>query len=151
MKRIAAFAALFGALMFCASSASSAAQDNTRNWEYGNVIATTEVHIEPGSLNAYINDLNGLWRIFLDQQIKDGNTVKYQIIQNSFPRDGEADLILITVHPNWAAFDLSNEYFEDLTKKLQGSLEKARNAHLDRVKLRRLGSNGVYQEINFKK
>ena len=148
MKRVAAFAALFAALMFCASSV---AQDNTRNWEYGNVIATTEVHIEPGSLNAYINDLNGLWRIFLDQQIKDGNTIKYQIIQNSFPRDGEADLILITVHPNWAAFDLSNEYFEDLTKKLQGSLEKARNAHLDRTKLRRLGSNGVYQEINFKK
>ena len=132
-------------------SVSASAQDNTRNWDYGNVIATSAVHLEPGALNAYINDLNGLWRIFLDQQVKDGNVVSYRIIQSSFPRDGEPDLILITEHPNWAAFDLSNEYIEDLTKKLQGSLDKARDASIDRGKLRRLGGQSVYREIKFKK
>jgi hypothetical protein len=123
------------------------AQDNTRNWEYGNVIATSNVHLEPNGMNAYLNDLNGLWRIFLEQQIKDGNTVSYRIIQNAFPRDGEPDLILITEHPNWAAFDLTNEYFEELTVKLQGSLQKSMDDNLDRGKLRRLGSNSVYREI----
>jgi hypothetical protein len=54
---------------------------------------------------------------------------------------------LITEHPNWAAFDLSNEYYEKLTVKLQGSLDKSRTANLDRGKLRRLGSNSVYREI----
>jgi hypothetical protein len=98
-------------------------------------------------MNAYLNDLNGLWRIFLEQQIKDGNTVSYQIIQNAFGRDGEPDLILITEHPNWAAFDLSTEYYEKLTVKLQGSLDNSRTANLDRGKLRRLGSNSVYREI----
>jgi len=132
-------------------SVSASAQDNTRNWDYGNVIATSAVHLEPGALNAYINDLNGLWRIFLDQQVKDGNVASYRIIQSSFPRDGEPDLILITEHPNWAAFDLSNEYIEDLTKKLQGSLDKARDASIDRGKLRRLGGQSVYREIKFKK
>jgi hypothetical protein len=130
--------------------APAVAQDNSRNWEYGNVIATTQVHIEPGALNAYLNDLNGLWRVFLEQQIKDGNTVSYRIIQNAFGRDGEADLILITEHPNWAAFDLSIEYFEELSVKLQGSLDKSRAANLDRGKLRRLGSNSVYREIILK-
>ena len=144
VKLTAAVAVLACASMF---SVSASAQDHSRNWEYGNVIATSAVHLEPGALNAYLNDLNGLWRVFLDQQIKDGNVVSYRIIQNSFQRDGEPDLILITEHPNWAAFDLSNEYFEDLTKKLQGSLDKARNASLDRGKLRRLGGNSVYQEI----
>jgi hypothetical protein len=123
------------------------AQDNTRNWEYGNVIATSHVHLEPNGMNAYLNDLNGLWRIFLEQQIKDGNTVSYRIIQNAFPRDGEPDLILITEHPNWAAFDLTNEYFEELTVKLQGSLQKSMDDNLDRGKLRRLGSSSVYREI----
>jgi len=146
-RLLAALAVLIAASFL---SAPSMAQDNTRNWEYGNVIATTSVHLEPGSMNAYINDLNGLWRVFLEQQIKDGNVVSYRIIQNSFPRDKEPDLILITEHPNWAAFDLSNEYFEDLTKKLQGSLDNARDATLDRGKLRRLGSNNVYQEVKFK-
>ncbi len=146
-RLLAAFAAL---LTVSLTIAPAMAQDNSRNWEYGNVIATSQVHIEPGSLNAYLNDLNGLWRIFLEQQIKDGNTVSYRIIQNAFPRDGEADLILITEHPNWAAFDLSNEYFEALTVKLQGSLDNARSASLDRGKLRRLGSNSVYREIILK-
>lgn len=140
------------AVLVCASlfSVPANAQDHARNWDYGNVIATSGVHLEPGALNAYLNDLNGLWRVFLDQQIKDGNVVKYRIIQNSFPRDGEPDLILITEHPNWAAFDLSNEYFEELTEKLQGSLDNARNASIDRGKLRRLGGNSVYQEIVLK-
>jgi len=100
--------------------------------------------------NAYINDLRGLWRVFLDQQIKDGNVVSYRMLVNSFDRDGEPNLILITEHPNWAAFDLSNEYFENLTKKLQGSMDESRQASLDRGKLRRLGGNSVYQEIKFK-
>jgi hypothetical protein len=116
------------AVLACASiySLPAAAQDHDRNWENGNVIATTQVHTEPGMFNAYINDLRGLWRVFLDQQIKDGNV------------------------PNWAAFDLSNEYFDDLTKRLQGSLDESRQASLDRGKLRRLGGTAVYQEIKFK-
>ena len=140
------------AILACASiySLPASAQDHDQNWENGNVIATTGVHIEPGMMNAYINDLRGLWRVYLDQQIKDGNVVSYRILANSFPRDGEPDLILITEHANWAAFDLSSEYYDDLTKKLQGSLDKSREASIDRGKLRRLGGNSVYQEIKFK-
>lgn len=140
------------AILACASiySLPASAQDHDQNWENGNVIATTGVHIEPGMFNAYINDLRGLWRVYLDQQIKDGNVVTYRILANSFPRDGEPDLILITEHPNWATFDLSSEYYDELTKKLQGSLEKSREASIDRGKLRRLGGNSVYQEVKFK-
>ena len=65
-KLIAAFAVFFIALF---TITPAVAQDNSRNWEYGNVIATTQVHLEPGGMNAYLNDLNGLWRVFLDQQI----------------------------------------------------------------------------------
>ena len=136
----------------CASvlSVPATAQDNERNWENGNVVATTQVFTEPGMFNAYINDLRGLWRVFLDQQIKDGNVVSYRMLVNSFPRNGEPNLILITEHPNFAAFDLSAEYFEELTKRLQGSLDKSRDANIERGKLRRLGGNAVYQEIKFK-
>ncbi len=69
---------------------------------------------------------------------------------NSFNRDDEPNLILLTEYPNWAALDLGSEYFEALTEKLQGSLDKARDASLERGKLRRLGGNSVYQEIKFK-
>ena len=71
-RLLAAFAVLLTAAL---TTMPAMAQDNSRNWDYGNVIATSQVHIEPGSLNAYLNDLNGLWRVFLEQQIKDGNTI----------------------------------------------------------------------------
>ena len=146
-RLMAALAVLLFASMF---SVPATAQDNDRNWENGNVIATTQVFTDPGMFNAYINDLRGLWRVFLDQQIEDGNVVSYRMLVNSFARDGEPDLLLITEHPNWAAFDLSSEYFDALTEKLQGSLAKARDATIERGKLRRLGGNAVYQEIKFK-
>ena len=122
----------------------------TETGENGNVIATTQVFTEPGMFNAYINDLRGLWRVFLDQQIEDGNVVSYHMYVNTFGRDDEPNLILLTEHPNWAAFDLISEYFDALTEKLQGSLAKARDASIERGKLRRLGGNSVYQEIKFK-
>ena len=146
-RLMAALAVLLCASMF---SVPAAAQYNDLNWKNGNVIATTQVFTEPGMFNAYINDLRGLWRVFLDQQIEDGNVVSYRMLVNSFARDGEPDLLLITEHPNWAAFDLSSEYFDELTEKLQGSLAKARDATIERGKLRRLGGNAVYQEIKFK-
>ncbi len=147
MKLSAALAVFLCAAMF---SVPASAQDNERNWENGNVIAISEVHTEPGMFNAYINDLKGLWRVFLDQQIEDGNVVRYRLLVNTFGRDNEPNLLLITEHPNWAAFDLSNEYFEELTKKLQGSTDNAISATIERGKLRRLGGSSVYQEITFK-
>lgn len=146
-RLMAALAVLLFASMF---SVPASAQNNDRNWENGNVIATTQVFTEPGMFNAYINDLRGLWRVFLDQQIEDDNVVSYHMYVNTFGRDDEPNLILLTEHPNWAAFDLSSEYFDALTEKLQGSLAKARDASIERGKLRRLGGNSVYQEIKFK-
>lgn len=49
-----------------------------------------------------------------------------------------------------AALDMSNEYFEELTVKLQDSLKNSCTASLDRGKLRCLGGNAVDQEISFK-
>ena len=47
LRLLAACAVLLTALL---TITPAMAQDNSRNWEYGNVIATTQVHIEPGSL-----------------------------------------------------------------------------------------------------
>ena len=119
MKLTAALAVLVCASMF---SVPATAQDHERNWEQGTVLQVTNVHIKPGMFNAYINDLNGLWRVFLDQQKEDGNVVGYRMWANPASRKGEADLILTVEYANWAAFDLGVEYFEKLSAKLRGVL-----------------------------
>jgi hypothetical protein len=142
---------LFAAAALAAAVCSTAlAQDHTRNWDDGAVVAVTEVHIKPGMFNAYVNDLNNVWRRFLDEQKKDGSVVSYGMFANTSPRHGEPDLYLTVTYANWAAFDRGEEYFEAIREKVIGSAEDMRTASVKRGDLRELGSEYVLREIKFR-
>jgi hypothetical protein len=142
----AAIAVFCGALLV---SATSFAQDHTRNWDVGYVVAVTYVHIKPGMTNAYMNDIGNLWRKFNEQQKKDGDIVDYKVYSNTAAREGEPDMILTVTYKNWATFDRDTEYFEKLSEKLMGSLDNMREAAIDREDIRTIGSTYVLQEMNF--
>ena len=149
MSRI--ISALFATLLFSALFTSSVmAQDHSRNWDNGNVVAVTEVHIKDGMFNAYINDLNNVWRKFMDEQKKDGSVVSYGMFGNASPRAGEPDLYLTVTYANWAAFDRGEEYFEAIRDKVIGSADDMRNAGIKRGELREIGSQYNLQEIKFR-
>jgi hypothetical protein len=140
------------ALIFMAFfSVNTLAQDNKRNWDIGNVVAVTEVHTKDGMFNAYINDLNNVWRKYIEEQMKDGSVVGYGMFINVAAREGEPDLYLTVTYANWAAFDLGEEYFNKIQDKIQGSADVARSASIKRGDLRTLGSNYNLQEIKFRK
>ena len=147
MKLTAALAVVLCAAMF---SVPAAAQDHERNWETGTILQVTHVHIKPSMFNAYINDLNGLWRVFQEEQMKDGSVVGYRMWSNVAAREDEPDLILTVEYANWAAFDRGVEYFEELSTKLRGSTEKMRTLNIERGELREIGSTFNLQEIKFK-
>jgi len=138
--------------VFCLAfmAAPAMAQDHTRNWDEGNIVAVTQVHIKPGMFNAYINDLNGLWRKFLEEQKKDGSVVSYGVFSNTSPREGEPDLFLTVTYANWAAFDRGEEYFNSIRDKVIGSADDMRNAGLKREELRKIGSQYMLQQIKFR-
>lgn len=143
--------AVFGIAMFAALGGSPAmAQDHTRGWEQGHVVQVTEVHIKEGMFNAYINDLNNVWRKFLDARVEDGDVVNYRIYANANSREGEPDLYLTVTYKNWAALDRGVEYFEGLGEKVLGSAEEMREANIDRGELRTIGSTYMLREITFK-
>ena len=143
--------ALMTALIFMAFfSVNTLAQDHKRNWDNGNVVAVTEVHTKDGMFNAYINDLNNVWRKYIEEQMKDGSVVGYGMFSNVAAREGEPDLYLTVTYANWAAFDLGEEYFNKIQDKIQGSADVARSASIKRGDLRTLGSNYNLQEIKFR-
>ena len=142
--------AVFGIVVFAVLGSSPAmAQDNTRGWEQGHVVQVTEVHIKDGMFNAYINDLNNVWRKFIEAQIEDGDVVDYGMYGNVNSREGEPDLYLTVTYKNWAAFDRGVEYFEELGKEVLGSVDEMREANIDRGELRTIGSTYTLQEITF--
>jgi hypothetical protein len=130
-------------------STSALAQDNTRGWEQGHVVQVTEVHTKDGMFNAYINDLNNVWRKFLEAQKEDGLVVSYGMYSNVNPREGEPDLYLTVTYKNWAAFDNGVEYFEKLGSEIMGSMDDMREANVDRGELRTIGSTYTLRELTF--
>jgi len=131
-------------------SSTAIAQDNSRGWENGAIVAVTEVHTKPGMFNAYINDLNNVWRKYNEMQMKDGDILAFSMFSNTSAREGEPDLYLTITYKNWATFDRGVEYFEEIGTKLMGSTDKMRSAGIDREALRTIGSSYVLQEIKFK-
>jgi major membrane immunogen (membrane-anchored lipoprotein) len=128
---------------------SAIAQDHSRGWEQGHIVNVSEVHIKDGMFNAYINDLNNVWRKFIEAQMEDGSVVSYGMYSNPDARDGEPDLYLTVTYANWAAYDRGVEYFEEIGEKILGGMEEMREANIDRGELRTLGSSYTLQEIKF--
>ena len=131
-------------------SATALAVDHSRNWESGQVVQVTNVHIKDGMFNAYINDLNNVWRKFMEARMKDGDVISYDMYSNPSNRKGEADLILVVTFANWAAFDRGADYFEKIGKEVLGSPDDMRTANINRGELREIGSTVTWQEIKFK-
>ncbi len=131
------------------ATAPASAQDNTRVYEPGSVWAVSYVRTKPGMFNAYLNDLSKVWRVFLDAQAEDGDILSYKVLSVTSPRDGEANLILMVEFKNFATFDRSPEYFEELTKKVQGSLDASIQAGIDRGALRDLMGGVNARELKF--
>lgn len=146
-KRLALLALILAAAL---TAMPAIAQDHSRGWESGNVVQVTEVHIKDGMFNAYINDLNNVWRKFLEAQMEDGDVVSYGMYGNVNAREDEPDLYLTVTFKNWAAFDRGVEYFENLSDEILGGMEETRAANVNRGELRTLGSTYNLQEIKFK-
>lgn len=140
------------AVFLClAFSLTAVAQDHSRNWSNGTVWTVSNVHINDGMFNAYINDLNANYRKFMDGLKAEGDVVSYQMFSNAFARQGEPDLFLVVEYANWAAFDRSQDSTEEMAAKIFGSNEASRTANIDRGELREIGSTMVMQEISFGK
>jgi hypothetical protein len=129
---------------------SQAQSSSERVWKQGSVWVVSYVETKPGHFNDYISDLSNVWKKYMDAQKEDGLVLSYKMLNISFPRDGKPDLMLLVEYKDWAAFDRGVDYFDQLTAKLQGSMEKARQANINREDLRVLRGSKVAQEIMFK-
>lgn len=127
------------------------AQSSDRVWEEGSVWTISYVDTKPGHFNDYINDLSNVWRKYLEAQKKDGLLISYKMLNVSFPRDDEPNLILLVEYKDWAAFDkMNSEYSEKLAGKILGSVQQSQEASINREDLRALRGSIVAQEIAFR-
>ena len=123
-----------------------------RDYENGSYWTVQSVDTKPGKFDAYVSDLNQYWRKSMDEMVKEGKILSYQIFSNVLPRDGEPDLWLLVQWKNGAEMlDTPDEYWDAQTKKLFGSIDQGTQATVERGDLRTIMSNVLMREVSFKK
>lgn len=127
------------------------AQSDERVYERGSIWTISYVATKPGHFDDYLIDLSKVWKKFLDAQIKDGLILSYKMFSIASVRDNEPNLILMVEFKNWATFDTPDKYYDKLTEKIMGSLEKADQSNIDRGELRTLRGGVTAVELLFKK
>lgn len=137
---------------FAASIAVAAsAQDSPRVYDNGGVVQVTHVKVEPGQLEAYMSNLNNLWRRSMEDAKKRGEVLGYGVYENMAPGRDESDLILVVTYKNAAVLDTSLDELDRRTAAMQGSLSAATQATVARGKLRTILGSDMYRELTFKK
>lgn len=139
--------AIAGALLL--TSATAGAQSTPRVYDEGSVWGISYIEVKPGQLNAYMANINGAWRSQRTMAQKRGDELGYKILQVADPRDNEPNLILMVEFKNWAVRDRTLAQAEADTKAIQGSLDKAMQATIDRGALRTPRGSLVAQELKF--
>lgn len=148
MKRIA-----IGLLLGCSiatAPTSAAAQDPARVYDQGPVVAITHVKTEPGQFDAYLANLNSLWRRAQEDAKRRGEVLDYKVLSNMAPGRDEGDLMLIVTYKNAAVLDTSLDEIDRRTAAMQGSVSAANQATIQRGKLRTILANDLYRELTFK-
>lgn len=141
----------FAIVSLCLVTFSSAVADDRVYTDQHSVWTVSFIETYPGRFDDYIENLNQIWRRYLDAQKDDGDVLSYKMIPIAFPRDGEPNLMLMVEFKDWSAFNRGNAYFDKLAEKLQGGVDAANESNVEREKIRDLRGGFAGREIKFKK
>lgn len=119
MKKMLLAAAALSLVTISAASA----QVVERVWDKGGVWIVNRIDVKPGQYNAYIKYWRDVVLPRIEHGKKNGHVLGYHILNNTNPRDGEPDLYVMVNYKDMAAIDQPISYFEDMDRKLAGSLE----------------------------
>jgi hypothetical protein len=133
------------------SAMGASAQIAPRNYDYGTVTQVTDIEILPGQLNAYMQDLATGWRASMEEGKRTGAIVSYGIEQPLDPRPGEANLVLVVVFKNLAAYDRPLAEAEKSAAAQYGSLDKAHDMAMQRQNMRKVLGTELLRQLAFTK
>lgn len=142
------FTAIAGAALLATSGF---AQDAPRVYDMGPVVDITHVKIEPGQQDAYLANLNSLWRRTMEDGKRRGEVLDYKVLSNMAPDAGEGDLVLMVTYKNAAVLDVSLDEQDRRAVAMQGSMGAVQQADVARGKLRTILGSDMYRELTFKR
>ncbi len=115
----------------------------------GSVWTMTFVRVEPGRLDDYFKNLNGLYRKVNEEAKKQGLVLSYKIIGTGASTRDDWNLLILEEYKNWAAFDELDAKFRAIVNKI-ASEEQQETGIETRAKIREIIGGKIGRELSFK-
>jgi hypothetical protein len=142
MTRISRICAV-GAVLSLAPLATVAYADG-RDWNDGPVQNVSFIRTVDGHFDDYMHWLATTYKKQQEASKAAGLITRYEVLIGQPHNTQDPDIILVTEYKNWAAFDHLGGKLEQISTKVQGSVEAANKSQVDRAKIRTvLGSENV--------
>ena len=119
--------------------------------ESGNWVEVTGIHIDDGHALDYANHIAGMWRKGQDFAKAQGWIADYQVLVNSFAREGEPDVYLMTWFPSFAT--KAEEASRDAAYRKHMAMTEAQmqSASGKRAEYRKVGSSMLLRQQTWTK
>ena len=120
-------------------------------FEQGSFWAVTAVETKPGMFDAYVENLDGLWRKQMEKLKDEGKVKSYTMMSNVHARHGEPDLWLMVEWTSAGAMmDNPMEYWEKLMEGMDIDYDEMNERAVKREDLRTIMSTSLLRELSFR-
>jgi hypothetical protein len=116
----------------------------------GPVVNISSIRTEYGKFDDYMNYLNTTWKKTQEAAKKAGYILSYRVLAAEPRSPTDPDLYLIITYKNWAALDDALAKNDAITTAVEGSIETANKAAVDRGKMRTVLGSETVQELLLK-
>lgn len=143
-RQLAAAAATVG----LAVSVQAMADDHA--FTEGPVVNVAAIRTEYGKFDDYMKYLDTTWKAEQEAAKKTGDVLSYQVVTVEPRTENDPDIYLVIHYKNWATMDNSTAKGDAIAKQVEGTLDKANQAAVDRGKIRRVLGSWTGQELMLK-
>jgi hypothetical protein len=141
MIRISRILCAMGAVLSLGLLATVAYADG-RDWNDGPVQNVTFIRTVDGHFDDYMHWLATTYKKQQEAAKAAGLITRYEVLVAQSHNPQDADIILITEFKNWAALDHLGSKLDQVSAKVEGSVDAANKSAADRAKIRTvLGSD----------
>jgi len=121
-----------------------------RNFNDGPVVNVAAIKTVDGHFDDYMQWLATTWKKQEEAAKKAGLITKYQVLVVESQGPHDPDIYLVVEFKNWAALDGLGSKLDAVSAQVEGSVEKANQAEVDRAKIRTILGSKTMQVAELK-
>lgn len=123
---------------------------NGQHYNDGPVVNVSAIRTVDGHFDDYMKWLATTWKVQEEAAKKAGLVTSYRVLIVEAQGPQDPDIYLVVEYKNWAALDGLGSKLDAVSAQVEGSIEKANQAEIDRGKIRTILGSKTMQTAELK-